>query len=255
MFTWYKNQIAQYGFASATKLFFRAYGSRAITIIANKTLPPKFACPCCGWRGRRFAKYIGYENQTAVTECPRCNSHARHRAFYLWLKNDFQLGEKSGTALICAPEKALEPLWRSTPRLRLIKSDIEPSRQVDVLADLQQIPFEDNSFDVIWCHHIIEQIKDDHAAIRELRRVLRSQTGRLVISSGMIEAAETLEYGFSNPEIYGNWRAYGQDYPQRLAQNGLTVQAVEYRFTASDCLLYGINSSEKVYLCSKNDAV
>ena len=56
--------------------------------------------------------------------------------------------------MVCAPEKPIAPLWVSSSSLTVVKTDIEPSRGVDALADLQKIPFADNSYDIIWCHHV-----------------------------------------------------------------------------------------------------
>ena len=41
-----------------------------------------------------------------------------------------------------------------------------------VNANLEQLPFRDGSFDVIYCSHVLEHVASDRAAMRELRRVL-----------------------------------------------------------------------------------
>jgi ubiquinone/menaquinone biosynthesis C-methylase UbiE len=40
---------------------------------------------------------------------------------------------------------------------------------------INQLPFEDKSFDIVTCHHTLEHIKDINAAVRELKRVARKQ--------------------------------------------------------------------------------
>src|SRR6185295_18047058 len=92
---------------------------------------------------------------------------------------------KSGTALIFAPERALASLWANSPGLQIIGTDIEAARDVDVLADVMRLPFADDVADVIWCHHVLEQVPDDHQAMTELRRVLKKDTGVLALSAGM----------------------------------------------------------------------
>ena len=44
---------------------------------------------------------------------------------------------------------------------------------VDVRANITELPFEDNSFDMIFCNHVLEHIPDDSKAMRELFRVLK----------------------------------------------------------------------------------
>lgn len=48
------------------------------------------------------------------------------------------------------------------------------------VASLENLPYEDDSFDVAVCNHVLSDVSDPGAAIRELGRVLRSR-GRLII--------------------------------------------------------------------------
>jgi ubiquinone/menaquinone biosynthesis C-methylase UbiE len=40
-------------------------------------------------------------------------------------------------------------------------------------ADICDLPFEDNQYDVILCNHVLEHIPDDTKAMQELYRVLK----------------------------------------------------------------------------------
>ena len=46
-----------------------------------------------------------------------------------------------------------------------------------VQADLLQLPFEDNEFDLVLCSHVLEHIPQDEACLRELKRVLKPNEG------------------------------------------------------------------------------
>jgi SAM-dependent methyltransferase len=50
--------------------------------------------------------------------------------------------------------------------------DIDPSRKPDQVADAQELPFEDHSFDGIVCSEVLEHIPNPKKAIAEMRRVL-----------------------------------------------------------------------------------
>jgi SAM-dependent methyltransferase len=249
MLNWYLNQSGEHGVGRATLLLYRILLARGRAALSNKFLPAKVLCPCCGWEGRRFLDYIEFGLVIPRIECPQCNSHARHRALYLWLKNDFQLEAASGVGLIFAPERAFQGLWQMAAHLRAFKLDIDASREVEMLADLQHLPFASGAIDFIWCHHILQHVRDDRAAMLELRRVLRPRTGHLILSVAIAHGTRTIEYGFENKEVLSFWRIYGDDFTGRLEEAGFTVEAVNYSASTQACLRYGLNRQESFYVC------
>ena len=250
MLQWYRGQIRERGIVGATSLAWRVGWSRIQIGLRNKVLPQKLTCPCCGWKGRRFYDFIepGYRISNAV--CPQCDSHPRHRAFYLWLSCEYHLQQRRGVALVFAAEGALAPLWQSSAGLKVYRIDIEPSRGRDVLGDLTHLPIATNAVDLLWCHHVLEHVEDDRAAIKELYRVLSPDKGELIVSVPMIQGTTTEEYGFSDPMKTGHWRIYGDDFADRLAEGGFSVREIDFRLPATDLERYGI-SPEPFYICIK----
>lgn len=251
MLTWFTENLKRHGIFETTKLFVRGYGGRAVNIGLNAALPAKVECPCCKWKGNRFFDYFEVGVFGKGVECPNCNSHGRHRAFYLWLEKTFDISQKSGRALIFAPESTLEPLWDSAKALKIIRTDIVAERQVDVVADIQALPIASDSIDLIWCHHILEQVPDDGAAMNELYRVLRSETGTMVVSSGMYETDDTVEFSEPNMRQHGNWRIYGQDFPAKLGNAGFEPSLISYDLTRDEAKKFGIELFEKAFVCCK----
>lgn len=249
MLNWYLTQSREHGTGAATLLLARILLARGTATLANKFLPTRVQCPCCGWEGRRFLDFIEVGLVIPRVECPQCNSHDRHRTLYLWLKNDFQLEARNGVGLIFAPERAFHQVWQQAPNLRTFKVDIEAARGVDMLADLQRLPFATGSIDFIWCHHILQLIEDDRAAMRELNRVLRPQTGNLILSVAIAPHTRTIEYGFENKEVLSFWRIYGDDFIERLAEAGLAVELVKYDSSTEASLRHGLNPQESFYVC------
>src|SRR5215213_6903127 len=239
MLGWYSQQVKDHGALTATRLLGRVALATARVRLANKLLPVKVACPCCGWQGRQFYDYVevGYTVRNAA--CPSCDSHPRHRYLSLWLSQDFRLEEKNGTALVFASERALAPFWAKASNLDVFRVDIESTRKSDALADLKYLPIASNSVDLIWCHHVLEHVDDDRAAIRELHRVLRPDSGELVVSVPMGAGTTTDEYGFADLTQSGHWRLYGDDFEARLTASGLTVQAVDFNLPDEDYRRYG----------------
>lgn len=251
MLSWYQERLREHGAVAATVLLARVVWARAATRLVNKLLPERVVCPCCGWAGRKFYDYLEVGCTARNAECPRCNSHPRHRAFALWLKRVYRLNTREGAALVFAPERALEDTWAEAGGLTLVRTDIEPSRGVDLLADIQRLPFADDAFDLIWCQHVLTQIPDDRAAIREMHRVLRGRTGELIVSVSEERGAQTREFGHANKNHLGFWRVYGDDFVGRLEEAGLETRRVGYDLSAEECARYGIEPDEGFFICTR----
>jgi hypothetical protein len=250
MFAWYLTQIRNHGVVRATGLFYRVMWRRMFVIFCNSTLPPRLTCPCCGWQGRRFFDYIEMGYSVPNAACPRCDSHSRHRALFIWLQDEYRIREKAGLALVFSPERALAPLWQTATNLKICKVDLELGRGADVLADLMRLPFVSDVADLIWCHHVIEQVEDVNVALSELRGALASGTGELIISSGQGKQENTIEFGFSDKAVSGNRRLFGADLSRTLAAAGFDVLPMDCELSEGDCRKYGI-SPEPFYRCIK----
>jgi SAM-dependent methyltransferase len=251
MLSWYRERLREHGTLAATVLLARVVWARGTTALVNKFLAARVTCPCCGWTGRKFYDYLEVGCTARGAECPRCNSHPRHRAFALWLKRVYRLRERTGTALVFAPERALEAVWAEARDLNVVRTDIEPSRGVDLLADIQRLPFDADTFDLIWCQHVLTQIPDDRAAMREMQRVLRARTGELVVSVSQERGAQTREFGRANKNHLGFWRVYGDDFAERLREAGLETRAADYGLSEEECARYGIDSDEGFFICTR----
>ena len=250
MLSWYRDQVRQFGIVTATVLLFRVATSRILVDLSNKLLPASLSCPCCGWSGRKFYDYIevGYTVRNAA--CPWCDSHPKHRQYFLWLMREYDLNDKKGVAVIFAPERAFNSVWQKAKGLRVFRVDYETTRDVDARVDLQQLALATEAVDFVWCHQVLEHIEDDVTAMRELNRILRPGTGELVVSVPMTNAAATIEYGFADPKESGHWRIYGDDFVTKLETSGFEVKKVDFVVPEKDAAKFG-TSDEPFYLCRK----
>jgi ubiquinone/menaquinone biosynthesis C-methylase UbiE len=130
--------------------------------------------------------------------------------------------------------------------------------------DVQQIPLEDESFDIIICNHLLEHVESDHKALTELYRVMR-HGGWGIILSPMDESREvTFEDDSITDEaertrIFGQYdhrRIYGRDYAKRLAEAGFEVYDENYRerFSAKEQRLYAL-PDDHIYIVYKPKTV
>lgn len=242
-------QVAdQYGARRAVLFGYRLLVIRCLWKLANKILPRRVRCPCCGWEGYRFKDYVepGYKMSGVI--CPQCESHPRHRALYLWLVRGDILSQKSGRALIFAPEPALRSVWNHAANLLRVKVDLDASRDVDLAADICALPFGSGSLDLIWCHHVLEHVQSDFGAISELARVLNRKGGELIVSVPTRRGSSTMEFGFSDPLQTGHWRIYGDDFPERLSACGLHAEELNLRLTTEERERYVI-PEEPIFRC------
>ena len=135
----------------------------------------------------------------------------------------------------------------------------------DVKADLCALPFEDDSFDVIFCNHVLEHIPDDAQAMRELYRVMKKGGWGIFQVPQDINRAHTFEDDtITDPaertRIFGQYdhvRVYGLDYFDRLRQVGFEVEEIIYstHFTTEEIERYRIVPEEILPLCKKHNVL
>jgi SAM-dependent methyltransferase len=68
---------------------------------------------------------------------------------------------------------------------------------VDHKVDLRELPFENETYDLVFASHVLEHIRDDDRALAEIRRILRPNG--MAILPVPIVAHETVEYPEPNP--------------------------------------------------------
>lgn len=130
-----------------------------------------------------------------------------------------------------APELCFMSRFESLENLEYITADIE-SPLAKVKMDIHEIPFEDNSIDIIFCNHVLEHVEDDRKALSEIRRVLK-QGGWAILQIPFFYPLPKTTYEdktITDPKerakAFGqddHVRMYGEDYGTRLAESGLQV--------------------------------
>jgi SAM-dependent methyltransferase len=72
-----------------------------------------------------------------------------------------------------SPENFLRKFFKKRFK-SYISSDLY-RKDVDHQFDIEEIPYPNNSFDLVFASHVLEYVKNDKKAIREIQRVLRPQ--------------------------------------------------------------------------------
>lgn len=199
-----------------------------------------FIDPIDGKSYRKFLPY-GYEKQRANVLSPGTLSLERHRLMWLYLQTETDFFQAELKVLHIAPEQSFYKIFRKMSNLDYTTCDLE-SPIADVKADIQNLPFEDNQFDVIFCNHVLEHVTDDRKAISELYRVMKSGGWGIF----QVPIRYQLEKTFEDPTItdrkeriekfgqYDHVRVYGMDYYQTLEKAGFKVEQVNLSAQLTD---------------------
>jgi predicted SAM-dependent methyltransferase len=200
----------------------------------------KFTDPIDGKSFKTFLPY-GYGNQRNNVLSPSTLSLERHRLLWLYLKNETDFFTADKKVLHFAPEQAFYKRFKKMPNLEYTTTDLN-SPLADVKADICNLPFDDNKYDIILCNHVLEHIPDDTKAMKELYRVLKPN-GMAILQ---IPQDLTREVTFEDDAIidkkerarifgqYDHVRVYGRDYFNKLKSIGFNVDEVNYTSEFSD---------------------
>ena len=190
--------------------------------------------PIDGKSFRSFLPY-GYESPRDNVLSPSTLSLERHRLLWLYLKNKTDFFVAPQKVLHFAPEQAFYKRFRKLKNLDYTTTDLN-SPLADVKADICNLPFEDDSFDVILCNHVLEHIQEDTKAMKELYRILRPGGWGIFQIPQDLNREDTFEDDLitdkkERAKIFGQYdhvRIYGRDYFEKLRSIGFKVEEVDY---------------------------
>ncbi|WP_435313721.1 class I SAM-dependent methyltransferase [Cellulophaga fucicola] len=190
--------------------------------------------------GKGFKKFLpyGYEKQRDNVLSPSTLSLERHRLLWLYLQNETDFFSTELKVLHFAPEQAFYKRFRKMKNLEYTTTDLE-SPLADVKADICDLPFKDNTYDVIFCNHVLEHIPDDTKAMQEMYRILKPGGWGIFQIPQELDRETTFEDNTitdrkERARIFGQYdhvRIYGRDYFNKLRSIGFTVQEVDYTST------------------------
>ncbi len=187
--------------------------------------------------GKSFRKFLpyGYGKQRSNALSPSTLSLERHRLLWLFLQQETDFFTAQKTMLHMAPEQCFLDRFKKLPTIEYTTADLY-SPIADVKADVCNLPFEDNRFDLVFCNHVLEHIPDDTKAMQELYRVLKpGGMGIFQIPQDLSRSTTFEDNSITDPKertaIFGQYdhvRVYGRDYFNKLRKIGFTVEEVNY---------------------------
>jgi len=219
----------------------------------------KFIDPIDGKGFRTFLPY-GYGTQRSNVLAPGTLSLERHRLLWLYLKNETNFFSSPLKVLHFAPEQALSNIFKKQENLTYTTTDLL-SPLADVKADICNLPFENDSYDVILCNHVLEHIPDDTKAMQELYRVMKPGGMGIFQIPQDLKRQQTFEDNSitdkkERAKIFGQYdhvRIYGLDYFQKLRSIGFKVEEVDYteKLGSETIARYCLAPGEIIPVCHK----
>jgi SAM-dependent methyltransferase len=183
----------------------------------------------------------GYHKIRENVLCPNCLSLERHRILWLFLKNKTDFFTGFHEVMHVAPEQCFYERFRKMNNLEYTTVDLD-SPIADVKADVQSLPFDDDTYDVVICNHVLEHVEDLTRALSELLRVLKP-AGYAILQVPFDTKHETT---YEDPTIterkerekhflqYDHLRLFGRDYPQVIEKAGFRIDHENYMNEITD---------------------
>jgi SAM-dependent methyltransferase len=160
-----------------------------------------------------------------------------------------------------APEYCFLKRFKAETSLEYITADLN-SPWADHHFDCHDIPFEDNTFDVLMANHLLEHVENDRQVLKEFSRVLKpGGWGILQVPVDYNDGDTAEDPNVTDPmereRLYwqqDHVRLYGhEDYPKRLKEAGFEVDVVDMKDVLGEALFmrYSLGEERWIYKVTK----
>ena len=209
----------------------------------------------------RFLPY-GYDKIRKNALSPSTLSLERHRLLWLYLKNETSIFTKPHKLLHIAPEQAYYKRLKQQSNIDYTSLDLN-SPIADINADIKDMPFLDQSFEVVICNHVLEHIINDDQALNEIYRILK-KGGYAILQIPLEKDAKTTyeDESIIDPEErkkhfgqYDHVRIYGMDFFDKLNKIGFESKPIFYadNFNKRDKKRFGIDNNDIIPIAIKTN--
>ena len=213
--------------------------------------------------GRGYSKFLsyGYGKLRKNALSPGTLSLERHRLLWLYLNNSTNLLNSKLKVLHIAPEQIFYRKFKKNIYWDYTTFDLK-SPLADVKGDITNMSFNNDTFDLIICNHVLEHIIDDNSAMSEIYRVLKKDG----IGILQVPIDKSLEKTYEDKTLvskkqrakhfgqYDHVRVYGVDYKDKLENTGFIVNLLDYTNQIEDNLIskYGLIKGELIPIVKKS---
>ena len=228
----------------------------------------KKQCYICNKRFHHFSKFVeirpkGFREimQMVGTDpknfkCYYCGCNDRERHLFMFF-DKLSLWSKFENAKILhfAPELEISKKIKNLKPAEYIMADLFPQNDECKKIDLTDIPFNDNSFDIIICNHVLEHVPDYKKALKEIHRVLSSNGFAILQTPYSLFLNKNFEDESINNDFLRTY-FYKQSNHVRIfskkqlfldiEESGLELNIVKHKeiFDENETSYYGVNKKE-----------
>ena len=213
--------------------------------------------------GKTYRKLLPYgrlkPRENAIA--PDSLSLERHRLMWLFLKNKTNFFTDNLKFLHIAPEYCFIKIFKGMKNLDYLTADLI-SPWADVKMDVHDIPFEENTFDVVICNHVLEHVDDADKVMKEFYRVMKSGGwGIFQVPIDYNNSVTIEDRSVTEPRererLYwqsDHLRLFGRDYGDKLTAAGFRVTESNFINEIDPKLVerYALDKNEIVYYCQKD---
>ena len=213
--------------------------------------------------GKTYRKLLPYgrlkPRENAIA--PDSLSLERHRLMWLFLKNKTNFFTDNLKFLHIAPEYCFIKIFKGMKNLDYLTADLI-SPWADVKMDVHDIPFEENTFDVVICNHVLEHVDDADKVMKEFYRVMKSGGwGIFQVPIDYNNSVTIEDRSVTDPRererLYwqsDHLRLFGRDYGDKLTAAGFKVTESNFINEIDPKLVerYALDKNEIVYYCQKD---
>lgn len=238
----------------------------------------KHKCYICGNTFNEFIKYHGgtknipdfrlklnlVDSDRDNFGCPYCPAYDRERHLFMFFdKMNFWNQLADFQILHFAPEKNLSKKIDLIKPFNYVKADFNPKDSSIRRIDATDIPYQNNTFDLVICNHVLEHIPDYLKAIEEIYRVLKPkgiavlQTPYSKILSKNFEDqninTDSLRYFFYGEKDH--YRIFSEQHFLKDIKNvGFELDIIPHEkyFDQKTSFYYGVSCNEDLIQAIKN---
>ena len=214
---------------------------KTFAVLNGKVRKSPFYCPCCDTHLNRFVEgdykkwpdkvnVERYEHTRQDVLCPVCGSLPRHRILTLWCQ--IHIDElKKAKILYFAPEAGIMK-WMKKNNVSCTTTDLTEGAELQL--DIQDTGLADESYDIIFCNHVLEHVDDFRVALKEVWRILR-QGGLFICSFPMdhdlegVDEDPSIQTDTERIKRFGqadHKRVFGMNAGELLAEAGFDVEEI-----------------------------
>ncbi len=222
--------------------------SELINILSQKKMiyNQVFICPLCNYSGPNFIHLGNRSGISWNSACPSCDSRSRHRGL-IFLYNSILKTKTNRKILHFAPEPFFKNYLKDYSGNVYFTTDYNMLDVDYPNEDIQNLNFNDLSFDIVLANHVLEHIVDDCKAISEIARILKPNGIAIITVPGDWRRQNTIIY--PHLDYNGHYRDYGLDIIDKL-NNIFSRVLIRNLFCYNDNK-HAIKSDERAFLCLK----